>query len=235
MDRIDKNKVKEFYENLEDVWPQKDKWHDINQKEIKKYLHKFSLDGCKILNAGSGGNDYDIKNDMYHIDIAENKINQTFHHVVGNIEEMPFNNESFDIVICVGSVLNYCDSLKAINELSRVLRKNGTLILEFENSYSFEYRDTSSYKSNLGIITTSYFDTPHKMWVYSLNYILDLLSENNINANDIYPFHILSSLSYYHNQNENKAAKYAMFDKILRYIPILRYHSGNIILSGTKK
>lgn len=107
---------------------------------------------------------------MYHIDIAENKINQTFHHVVGNIEEMPFNNESFDIVICVGSVLNYCDSLKAINELSRVLRKNGTLILEFENSYSFEYRDTSSYKSNLGIITTSYFDTPHKMWVYSLNY-----------------------------------------------------------------
>ncbi len=59
---------------------------------------------------------------------------------------MPFNNLFFDNILCVGSVLNYCDALTALSELSRVLKPNGNLILEYESSWGFEYLHKSCYK-----------------------------------------------------------------------------------------
>lgn len=235
MDKFGVKEVKEFYESVDNVWPENNKWHDYNQKVIKKYIQGFSFHDCKILNAGSGGNNYDLDIDMYHVDIAENKIQNIKNHTVSSIEEMPFEDSSFDVIICVGSVLNYCDAVKAITEMTRVLRNNGLLILEFENSYSFEFKNTKAYKTNAAIITTSYFNSPHKMWVYSFNYISNILFENNITTSHIYPFHILSSFVYYYNRNENKAAKYASLDRLFRHIPIIRKHSGNVILVGKKK
>ncbi len=238
MENLDRNEVKEFYDGIDNVWPQNDKWHDYNQSEIKNFIHK-SLDkilskSCMILNAGSGGNTYDISLEMYHIDIVENKIKKYKRHFVGSIEDMPFNDDYFDIVICVGSVINYCDAVKSISELARVLKHSGMLVLEFENSYSFEFRNTSAYRANVSLVTTSYFGKPHKMWVYSFNYISKLLFNNKIKILDIYPYHILSSLFYYYTKNENIAAKYTYLDSFLRHIPILRKHSGNILLLGKK-
>lgn len=235
MEEFDANEIKAFYERVDTVWPKNDKWHNLNQKEIKKFIYRVPLQNCKILNAGSGGNNYDLNVDMYHVDVAESKIKNYKNHIVSSIENMPFDDNSFDIVICVGSVLNYCDALKAINEMARVLSKNGLLILEFENSYSFEFKNTKAYKANAAVVTTNYFNTPHRMWVYSLDYVCRLLRENNLVPSNIYPFHILSSFAYFHNKNENKAAKYALFDKIFRHIPIIQKHSGNVILLGKKR
>ena len=47
---------------------------------------------------------------------------------------MPFKNQPIDIAVCVGSVINYCDAALTIAEFGRVLRKEGTLILEFDGS-----------------------------------------------------------------------------------------------------
>lgn len=235
MNKLDGSKIQKFYEEVDRVWPLDDKWHEYNQKEIQKFIHQFSFENCKILNAGSGGNDYGLNNDMYHIDIAENKIRNQKHHFVSSIEKMPFKDSSFDVVICVGSVINYCDAIIALNEIARVLKKNGLLILEFENSYSFEFRGTHAFKANASIVTTQYFNRPHKMWVYSLKYIVNILHQNNFFIKTIYPFHILSSFAYYSNKNENKAAKYTTLDMFCRHIPILRRYSGNVILLGSKK
>lgn len=235
MEKLDEKEIQKFYEEVDCVWPLNDKWHKYNQKEIKKFIHRFSFENCKILNAGSGGNDYGLNNNMYHIDIAENKIKNQKHYFVGSIEQMPFKDSSFDVVICVGSVINYCDAIIALNEISRVLKKNGILILEFENSYSFEYRGTQAFKANTSIVTTQYFSCSHKMWVYSLKYIINILRKNNFTIKTVYPFHILSSLAYYFNKSENAAAKYIVLDIFCRYIPILRRYSGNVILLGSKK
>lgn len=235
MDNFDAHEIKDFYENVDSVWPQNDDWHAWNQKEIKRYIHKFNFENCKILNAGSGGNCYGLKLDMCHVDIAENKIKNTSNYVVSSIEALPFENNCFDVVICVGSVINYCDAVKSIHEMTRVLKPNGLLILEFENSYSYEFKSTKAYKSNASVVTTNYFNKPHKMWVYSLKYICSIMHENGLIPSNIYPFHILSCFSYFHNKNENQAAKYASFDKLFRYIPIIRKNSGNIILTGKKE
>lgn len=235
MSQLSQKEIEDFYRQVNNVWPDNDKWHDISQLEIQKYIHRFCFTNCTILNAGSGGNNYGLTNEMIHVDIAENKIKNTKKYYVCSIENMPFQNESFDVIICVGSVLNYCDAVKAINEMSRVLKPGGILILEFENSYSFEFMKTAAYKTNASIITTNYFNKPHKMWVYSPNYISKILSKEKMIVKDVRTFHILSSLSYYYNRNENKAAKYASLDKIFRHIPIIRKHSGNIILFAKKQ
>ena len=234
MKEFDINDIREFYENVDTVWPKSNKWHDINQKEIKQFIHKFSFQKCRILNAGSGGNNYGLNEDMCHVDIAENKVNNTKNYVICNIENMPFANDSFDAVICVGSVLNYSDAVKAIGEMSRVLQKNGFIILEFECSYSFEFMGTDAFKANAAIITTYYFNTLHKMWVYSLDYITRILRENNLIIKKTYPYHILSTYIYYRNKSESTAAQYACFDRFFRHLPIIRRYSGNVILYAQK-
>ena len=236
MDKLDVKEIKHFYENVDGVWPLHNKWHDINQLEIKSYIKKLKIEkSYKILNAGSGGNNYGLSIEMYHMDIAANKILNQKNFVVGSIEAIPFEDETFDVVICVGSVLNYCDAISAITEMSRVLKRGGLLVIEFENSYSFEFKNTTAFKSNAAIITTSYFNRPHKMWVFSSKYICRILQECNMKVNDLYAYHILSSIAYYYIKDENKAAKYSVFDKILRHIPFIHRYSGNIILCCTKK
>lgn len=53
--------------------------------------------------------------------------------------DLPFAENSIDNILCVGSVLNYCDAIAAISEFNRVLKYNGHLILEYESSWGFEY------------------------------------------------------------------------------------------------
>jgi len=47
----------------------------------------------------------------------------------GSILEMPFENDSFDAILCQHVLMNIEDKEKVIKEFFRVLRKNGKLIL----------------------------------------------------------------------------------------------------------
>ena len=47
--------------------------------------------------------------------------------------DLPFAENSIDNILCVGSVLNYCDAIAAISEFNRVFKYNGHLILEYES------------------------------------------------------------------------------------------------------
>jgi ubiquinone/menaquinone biosynthesis C-methylase UbiE len=145
---------------------------------IERYIQKkFNpFDNAYILNAGSGGNSYDIISDnMYHVDIAENRIVHLKNAVVASIERLPFHDKMFDHIICVGSVINYCDAIVAIAEMSRVLKKHGVLIMEFENSLSFEFFGKTEYGKSAEIVTTKYIEQSHRQWVYSFNYIKNIL------------------------------------------------------------
>lgn len=235
MKKIDINEVKNFYEALDNVWPQNNSWHNVNQANIFKFVNKVKFnDNDTILNAGSGGTDYGLKQEIYNIDIAENKNKLFKHFVQGNIEATPFDSDYFDAIICVGSVINYCDAGKVISEFSRIIKSGGKLIVEFESSYSFELFHTNAYMKSAELITTSYFNMPHKMWVYSPKYILRLLKCSGFRVCKTRTYHIFSSLAIYHLNDENKAAKYAALDNIFRYVPFVKWHSGNVIFKCIK-
>jgi len=230
MNTVDLNDVKKFYNKIPEIWASYDHWHLWSLSQIDKYLKKVPLKG-NILNAGSGGNDYNIScQEMIHVDIAEKKLEGIPNAIVSNIESMPFQESNFDGIICVGSVINYCDASAVIAEFSRVAKPNAILILEFESSAGYEYRKQAAYKKAAAVVTVQFQGEEHTQWLYSLSYIKSLLQANSFSIQDIYPYQICSSLALSINRNENKAIRYAYCDIICRKIPFLSNHANNFIL-----
>ena len=53
-------------------------------------------------------------------------------------ENLYFNDNYFDYIVAYGDVLSYCNNIDlALNEIKRVLKKNGKLLITVDNSYAF--------------------------------------------------------------------------------------------------
>lgn len=231
---IDVEQIKELYETVENVWPKDDMWHTYSKRKIESFLMKQAWQQSDyILNAGSGGNNYGLNLNMHHRDIAKNKIEQFDDYSVGSIEYLPFKNETFDKIICVGSVINYCDAAAVIAEFARTIKPNGILFLEFESSWGYEHRKKPYYMQPATVVKLKYFNEMWTQWIYSPAYIMNLLKSNGFKIVKTNRFHILSALSYSFNENENKAAKFTKFDSILKLTPLAK-HSNNLIFKCQK-
>lgn len=231
---INQDEIKKLYESVENVWPNNDKWHLYSKSQIEKYLNKQTfLPNTYTLNAGSGGNDYGLKINMHHRDLAENKINHFTDYSVGSIEILPQNNKLFDYIICVGSVINYCDAVAVISEFDRVIKNNGILYLEFESSFGYEHRKFKYYKKSAEVVNLKYFGDYWKQWIYSPDYIKAILKHYGFKVVDDYRFHILSAYAYSNWLDENKSTKFCKFDYILRHT-FFKKHANNVLLKCIK-
>lgn len=232
MKKLDINETKEFYERAENVWSNSS-WYKYSYSFIYNYIHCSALTKCQyIFNAGSAGNTYDLNCRMHHMDIAKNKIEKCDEYTIGSIESIPLENNTFDGVICVGSVINYTDAIISISELIRIADKNGIIVLEFENSNSFEYLFKKVYKSDATIIDTEYLGNSQKQWIYSYEYITSVIrSFKNIEIVDITGFHILDSLFA---KQESIAKFFNKYEESLNKNAFMKKHAGNIILTLKK-
>src|SRR2546423_3196924 len=91
-----------------------DAWHRYTQKIIesttREWFERLSEKPVdRILNAGSGGSAYGIDQRMTHLDLFESNLGNVEERVVANVADIPVESGSFDVAICVGSVLNYAD------------------------------------------------------------------------------------------------------------------------------
>ena len=156
-DSIDKKRIANMYNEMEEIWPESDKWYKYTHDYMIRYItlfkkvHKLNQDSL-ILNLGSGGNDYNIKGEHYHVDIAEEKIKYCKNFFVGSAEKLPFQDNFFDFCLCVGSIINYCDPYAVIKEISRSLKKNSYCIFDFEQSNSWQFIGSQEYKSDVSMI-----------------------------------------------------------------------------------
>ena len=235
MEKIDIESVRAVYESIEEVWPEDNLWLQHTRKNIEQYIARQSFcSNSNILNAGSGGNTYGLANRMHHVDIAKNLIEHFSNYTVANIEKLPFESHLFSDVICVGSVLNYCEPFPAISELSRVLQKGGRLILEFDSSWSLEHMHTERHRKSVASVELNYQSNITTQWVFSPMHIKAILLQMGFNVVDTYKFHYLSGLHYGKHKNDNAAAAYARFDAMCRRIPVLHKYSGNVIFTCLK-
>jgi ubiquinone/menaquinone biosynthesis C-methylase UbiE len=118
-------------------------------KLMEPYIKKGS---DRLLDCGSGGGEYvyalhsafDI--DSYGVEYALEKIKQTLPEpaerirvLCGDIESLPFDDETFDVVL-INEVLEHVPSETAsLSEIYRVLKKEGTLVVFSPNRlYPFE-------------------------------------------------------------------------------------------------
>ena len=186
MSSIDLKRIQENYNNIEEIWTEEDSWHFYTFKKIQRFIKKEIMKlnmgyNFSLLNAGSAGNDYEIDCKKHiHVDLIEKNVIDKQHYIIGSIENLPLGNNEIDFILCVGSVINYTDALRTIQEFSRVLNNDGYLILEFENSYSLEYLFTSSFKKTANIVNTFYKNKEEKVWIYSHKFFKDSLELNNL-------------------------------------------------------
>src|SRR5258706_2957962 len=99
-----------------------DTWHHFTAGEIRREIARFwdSLAiprDSVILNAGAGGNNLDLlPDDTINLDISERRIQDSSRPVVGSAEALPLMDQSVDILVCIGSVINYSDAALTISE-----------------------------------------------------------------------------------------------------------------------
>lgn len=232
---LDQKEIAQFYNNILCVWPQENAWYQYTRLKISKFISSHPFDNNSyILNAGAGDMKYDIRGIVHNVDIAEDKIKNSPLHTVASIENLPFDDNTFNGIICVGSVINYCDAIAAISELTRVLYPSGRIILEFESSSSYEYKGFPEYGADAEVVETIYQGQPHKLWVFSPIYIKSILKQCKLHILDEEYFHIISALAIHFGKTEQEAARYANIDKIAKLITPIKRHGCNVILECEK-
>lgn len=101
----------------------------ILKLRIKKYLKNiFSSDDDKILDLGCGNNPYYhrvIRGSIVCIDVL--KTDKT--HIVGDAGLLPLKKNSFDKAILVNSLYYFKNPFIVIENLGRIIRKNGMLVI----------------------------------------------------------------------------------------------------------
>lgn len=127
----------------------------VRQENMLTYFSdSFAGHGKKILDAGCGSGElmqiltlrgYDLTGmDMSHemLDLTRKKISavtdsEETRLVSGDIESIPFDNGSFDIVTTAGVIEYLENDDKVLEEFNRVLKQDGMLVISITNKYSY--------------------------------------------------------------------------------------------------
>jgi SAM-dependent methyltransferase len=243
MKQIDPNSVANRYNELDIIIDEEDRWHLITEEKIKKFIYNGlklipNSKELRILNAGSAGNGYGLpEENMLHVDLADKHLKHLSNSIVANIEKLPLPDLSFDLIICVGSVLNYCDPLLVANEFTRVLKSGGYIIIEFECSCTFELLGTKDFNKSAVFVET-FFDSyggKEKIWYFSENYIQEVFHQDSYSLIKRSPFHILSPAAYRMTNNLLFSSFFSKLDGICSAIPILNKFGSNILYMLHKK
>lgn len=126
-------------------------WTRVGLDAYKKYFQEyFKFSGSEVvLDAGCGPGTFSeivCKNGakVTAVDYSEKMIETArdrhpmdgIEYSVASIYELPFEDESFDAVVCLGVFQTLADTTAAVKELRRVLKKDGRLIIHTLNRYS---------------------------------------------------------------------------------------------------
>lgn len=226
--------AKENYKNYNS--DEEDLWHDITGEIINSFVNKeidnIDNENIIILNAGSGGVSYYTKGKIINLDIVEDNIKEFENHIVSSITDIPIKDKSVDMIICVGSVINYADIILSIKEFNRILNDDGILIIEFERSNSADFLFTKDYGKKLFLHTYIYNEQKHPMIIYSEKYVKEILKENNFKVLKKKRFHNLSTLLTRLKVNEKISLKFCKLDFL--FYPLSYFFSHNIIIKCKK-
>jgi len=78
--------------------------------------------------------------------IKKKGLSQKIDLIYGDVEKLPFDDNSFDLVMSSFGVRNFPDTFKGINEMARVLRKDGCMmVLEFSTPSNRYFRKLFSF------------------------------------------------------------------------------------------
>ena len=237
---IDPHLTRLKYEQRTEIWPSSDLWHSYTARRLERIVERLGkpgeFTGKRVLNLGSGGKSYGFEScELTSVDIAMSLVSTQPQPVVGTAEELPFADNTFDLVLCVGSVINYCDAVALCREISRVLKHEGKAILEFESSNSAEYIRRPQYKLDAVGVRVPYQGQLESIWLYSPSYLRALLSAVGMQVNQDLGFHTVTTIAYRLFGTESSAMIFSELDTFGFVSRLLRSFACNRIFLAQKQ
>lgn len=103
------------------------------------------------------------------IEICQSRFPKSVSFQVASITEMPFQDETFDVVVChyILNALSEKDFQKAVSEIKRVLKKKGKVIFEDFAVGDFRQKGKSKTLKKKSGITCHYFTIPELNKIFS--------------------------------------------------------------------
>ncbi len=138
---LSKEEYQEYYEILGDKHFKTTT--DLNKKSLKSVLDNIT--GNTVLDVGCG-NGY-LANTVYDkykvevcgIDIIVPTQNDNVRFIKGEIENIPFEDNSFDTVLSTHTLEHIPDIMRAVKEIRRVAKKRIILVVPREREYKYTF------------------------------------------------------------------------------------------------
>ncbi|MHA1722715.1 MAG: class I SAM-dependent methyltransferase [Candidatus Baldrarchaeia archaeon] len=207
--------VAKFYDEASSLYDGSDSLLDQHMyKEYEKEINSLDFSKKIVLDIGTGTGwpaleiskqrnskiiGFDVSPGM--IKIAKNKKKRNsirnVDFIIASVEHIPFRPHIFDIVTCLGGVLNHIPHFnRAIRQIKQTLEKGGIFLFEFDNWKSFEtlWRIFGFYgireqkaaikeimrKGRIKKLNFPYIDTEGLKWVTNYYFDRDFVEETLI-------------------------------------------------------
>jgi SAM-dependent methyltransferase len=116
---------------------QADLWYNQNRNRISRNLLQDVVVGKRVLDIGARGwTERELLTSLNAAEVVKLDIVEGEGIVAGDACQLPFPDESFDVVICRDVIEHVPDAEKAIDEARRVLRLGGHYFLTTPNAYN---------------------------------------------------------------------------------------------------
>jgi ubiquinone/menaquinone biosynthesis C-methylase UbiE len=225
------------YETMETIWPDSDDWSVYTKRTLTEFIQQnVPISGAKILNAGCGGHDYELHKNgsCVNLDISFRQCVKLPISIVGDIATLPFKSNQFDIVVCVGAVINYSEPYDAIPELVRVLAPGGLLILDFETSDSAELLFSKQWRKRVSVVERLYAGRLDKTLVFSTEHLRRLLTEYGIGIITTRRYHTATAIWRRIFPSSRLPNIVLAMDSVLGRSPGIKSLSSNVVMAGQK-
>lgn len=125
--------TKNYYDGISKGY--KDLYHEEQKKKISNIIEDLNNLTGITLDLGSGDgvlNDY-IENSLISLDLSLEllKLNENNSKLNATITKLPIKDSKIDNIVSLTVIQDVEDTKSIVNEIHRILKKNGTLIISF--------------------------------------------------------------------------------------------------------
>ena len=157
--------------------------HEHYVEQLRWVLSRFDWQGKRVADIGTGKGRFavsiaslgarvvalDISRDMLAVATqAASQAGVGVSYVQGDAENLPYPSGFFDIVICMETIMHVPHPDKLVQEVARIVRPEGQVLLSMTNKYRFNALARLPENLYKMLRPARFSQTPRYMWSYSV-------------------------------------------------------------------